>query len=294
MPAIALATYSQLPELAPDEQPLLEALRVLGIDAVPAVWNDHTVAWDKFDAVVARSCWDYTVHYADFLRWIDRVTSLGVAMWNAPATLRWNSSKTYLHDLTIGGVRTVPTFWLLPDDARASNASLATILSDTGWNDAVVKPIVSNSARETWRLSLEDARVNASAHDERLRRLVAQHGVMVQPFVPEIQSGGEWSILFFAGAFSHAVVKRAAPGDFRVQREFGGTHEPVTPTSTVLRQAEVALGSAPGESVYARVDGVVVGGNLVVTELELLEPSLFLDAHPEAPSRLAAAIAGVI
>lgn len=294
MPAIALATYSQLPELAPDEQPLVEALSALGIDAVPAIWNDDTVAWDKFDAVVARSCWDYTVHYADFLRWIDRVTSLGVAMWNAPATLRWNSRKTYLHDLTIGGVRTVPTFWLQPDGARASNASLATILSDTGWNDAVVKPIVSNSARETWRVSLADARVNASAHDERVRRLVAQHGVMVQPFVPEIQSGGEWSILFFGGVFSHAVVKRAAPGDFRVQREFGGTHEPVTPTPTVLRQAELALRSAPGESVYARVDGVVIGGNLVVTELELLEPSLFLDAHPEAPGRLAAAIASVI
>ena len=114
---------------------------------------------------------------------------------------------------------------------------------------------------------------------------------MVQPFVPEIESDGEWSLQFFSGEFSHAVLKRASAGDFRVQREFGGTHETVTlPTAAILAQAEQALRSAPGTSVYARVDGVILGGDLVVTELELLEPSLFLDADSSAPGRFAAAI----
>jgi glutathione synthase/RimK-type ligase-like ATP-grasp enzyme len=168
---------------------------------------------------------------------------------------------------------------------------LATVLADTGWHDAVVKPIVSASAHETWRVSLDDARTNAAAHDDRIRELIPRVGIMVQPFIPEIAADGEWSIMFFDGVFSHAVVKRAVRGDFRVQREFGGTHETVTPTPTVLAQAETALRAAPQRTVYARVDGAVVGGNLVVTELELLEPSLFLDADSAAPSRFAAAIA---
>jgi hypothetical protein len=291
MPAIALATYASLPNLAVDEHPLVGALAARDIRAVPAVWSDPAVVWEQFAGVIIRSCWDYHLRPAEFFQWIDRVDRLGVPIWNAPATLRWNSRKTYLHDLAIGGVRTVPTLWLLGDNGRRTPMSLETILADTGWEHAVVKPVVSASAHETWKVSRDDARANAAAHDDRLCTLIARHGVMVQPFVPEIESNGEWSLQFFGGVFSHAVVKRAAAGDFRVQREFGGTHETVTPPMAVLRQAERALRSAPGESLYARVDGVLIDGDLVVTELELLEPSLFLDADPAAPDRFATAIA---
>ena len=291
MPAIALATYAALPSLAVDEHPLLAELKALGIDATPAVWDDPQVDWSVFDGVIVRSCWDYHVRYDEFFRWIDRITALGVRVWNAPGTLRWNSRKTYLHDLSIGRVRTVPTFWLERGNLRLGSASLATILRECGWGRAVVKPIISASAHETWCVSLDEACANAAAHDERLRAIGASHGVMVQPFVPEIESDGEWSLQFFGGVFSHAVLKRAASGDFRVQREFGGTHERVVPASRVLEQAERALEAAPGQSVYARVDGVVIVNDFVVTELELLEPSLFLDAHPEAPGRFARAIA---
>ena len=290
MPAIALATYAALPDLAGDERPLIASLAARGIRGVPAVWSDPSIAWDAFAGVVIRSCWDYHLRSAEFFDWIDRVTGLGVPIWNSPATLRWNSRKTYLHDLAIGGVRTVPTLWLLGDRERRSSASLARILEDT-WEHAVVKPVVSASAHETWRVSRDDASVHAGTHDERLRTLIARDGVMVQPFVPEIGTDGEWSLQFFGGVFSHAVIKRAAAGDFRVQREYGGTHETVVPPPSVVRQAEQALRAAPGEPLYARVDGVLIDGDLVVTELELLEPSLFLDADPAAPDRFAEAIA---
>ena len=295
MPAIALATYSRLPQLADDEQPLLAALNALGIRALPAVWDDADVDWSAFNGVVIRSCWDYHLRPDEFFRWVDRVTSLDVPVWNPPATLRWNSRKTYLHDLATGGVRIVPTLWLERDGPRAKTASLATILRDAGWHHAVVKPIVSSSAHETWRVSLDTARTDAEREDTRLRALIAKQGAMVQPFVREIEAEGELSILFLGGVFSHAVVKRAARGDFRVQREFGGTHQSMTlPTAPILRQAEYALGLAPGASLYARVDGVVIRDELVVTELELLEPSLFLDADPGAPERFAQAIAAAL
>ena len=294
MPAIALATYAQLPELAFDERPLIDALADHGVRAVPAIWDDARVDWQSFDGVVIRSCWDYHLRHDEFFRWIDHVANLGGPIWNAPATLRWNSRKTYLHDLAIGGVRTVPTLWLEGNGARRRASSLAEILDATGWDDAVVKPIISASAHETWRVSIDDARHDASLHDERLHALIAKQGVMVQPFVPEIESDGEWSLLFFGGVFSHAVIKYPMAGDFRVTREFGGTHETVMPTSRMLDQAERALRAAPGESLYARVDGVVVGGDLVVMELELLEPSLFLDADPAAPERFVNAILRIL
>jgi hypothetical protein len=294
MPAIALATYASLPDLALDEQPLVESLAALGVHARAAVWDDPSIAWHELDAVVVRSCWDYHLRYDDFFRWIDRVTRCGVPIWNPPATLRWNSRKTYLHDLSIGGVRTVPTLWLLPDNPRAATASLATILADTGWERAVVKPIISASAHETWSVTLDEAREDTAAQDARLRALIARLGAMVQPFVREVESDGEWSLQFFGGVFSHAVRKYAALGDFRVTREWGGWHEGVMPPPNVIAQAQHALRAAPGDSLYARVDGVLIDGNLVVTELELLEPSLFLDADPSAPPRFAQAIAHVL
>jgi glutathione synthase/RimK-type ligase-like ATP-grasp enzyme len=294
MPSIAFATYASLPDLAPDEHPLIDALAALGIESRGVVWDDASVDWKSFDAVVIRSCWDYHLRYFEFFKWIADVEALGVPIWNAPSTLRWNSKKTYLHDLAIAGVRIVPTYWLEGEDARQRSHSLEAIMTDTGSHVAIVKPVVSASAHQTFKVTRDDAHENASTHDARLKALADGEGGMVQPFIPEIESQGEWSMMFFGGAFSHAVVKRAAPGEFRVQREFGGTHETVTPSSTVLSQAERALRAAPGDSLYARVDGVVLGGELVLTELELLEPSLFLDADPEAPRRLAEAVAAKV
>jgi hypothetical protein len=290
---LALATYAAQPNLPDFERPLIGGLAALGIEAHPAVWSDPAVDWGAFRGVIIRSCWDYHLHHEDFFEWIDRLTRLGVRVWNAPRTLRWNSRKTYLHDLSIGGVRTVPTMWLLSDSPRARAASLPIILADTGWQRAVVKPIISASAHETWSVTLDDARENAAAHDARLHALIAKDGAMVQPFVPEYGTTGEWSFVFFRGVFSHAVVKHAAPGDFRVQRWFGGTYERMTPPPFLLQAAERALRAGPNDTLYARVDGVICNGDFVLTELELLDPTAYLDADPEAAARFANAIAAV-
>lgn len=289
MPSVALVTYAHLPELAADEHPLITSLAGLRIHAEPAVWDDASVDWTRFDAALIRSCWDYHLRPLEFFDWIGRVERSNVAIWNPPPLLHWNSRKTYLRDLAAAGVRTVPTVWV-DATTMADGTSLTSILDAAGWSHAVVKPVVSASAHETWKISRAEASADPS-HDRRLRELAAAHGAMVQPLVSEIVTHGEWSLQFFGGSFSHAVIKRAAPGEFRVQREFGGSFEPAEPSLAVLRQAEAALRAAPGGTIYARVDGVVIGDDLIVTELELLEPSLFLDADPEAPDRLALAIA---
>jgi glutathione synthase/RimK-type ligase-like ATP-grasp enzyme len=280
---VALVTYRGLPGLSADDRLLLAPLAERGIRALPAAWDDSAVAWDSYDALVVRSTWNYHTSLDAFRAWIDRVEALGVPLWNPPAILRWNASKTYLRDLAAGGVDAVPTYWV----ERGSVATLGEVLHDAGWSDAVVKPAVSASAHETWRVTAP----RRTADDEsRFGRLTASGDVMVQPFLAELARDGEWSVMFVAGQYSHAVLKRARAGDFRVQREHGGTAEPRSAPAEVLAAAMNTVARIPGSWLYARVDGCVVDGVFLLGELELLEPSLFLAADAGAAERFASGI----
>lgn len=282
---VALATGAAWPELAPDDRLLLLALAEHGIAAAPAVWDDPRVAWDDFEAVVVRSCWDYHHRPDRFEDWTRRLEAAGVPVWNPPELLRWNMRKTYLVELAAAGVATVPTRFLEP----AAAPELDAVLSAAGWKDAVVKPVVSASAHETWR-----ARQGRAGDGDRFRRLVARMPVMVQPYLREIEQEGEWSFCFFGGAFSHAVVKRPKPGDFRVQADLGGRSQLAAPPAGLVEQAAAALAAAPAGTLYARVDGCVLGGTLHLMELELLEPGLFLALAPGAPDRFARAVVAAL
>jgi hypothetical protein len=114
----------------------------------------------------------------------------------------------------------------------------------------------------------------------------------VQPYLPEIETGGELSMLFFDGVYSHAVCKRPRPGDYRVQFQYGGTNETVEVAPSLIAQARACVLAAPSLPVYARVDGVVKDGQFLLMELEAFEPLMFLARHPEAPARFARAVQG--
>jgi len=209
-------------------------------------------------------------------------------VWNPPAVLRWNSHKGYLRDLAARGVPIVPTRWL----ERGTPVGLARLLRDAAWSDAVVKPAVSASAHGTWRTSFE----TASADQRQLDELLRAGDVMVQPFMSEVRDAGEWSFLFLGGRFSHAVLKRpgAGAGDYRVQWEFGGTADAMVPPGNLVADAEAVMTAVPGNPLYARVDGVERDGRLVLMELELIEPHLFLGWDAGAPGRLAAALGALV
>jgi len=284
---IALVPYSGLPGLSADDRLALGPLAQQGIRAEAAAWDDPAVEWDSYDGLIVRSTWNYHTSLPAFRGWIDRVESLGVAVWNPPSVLRWNATKRYLADLAASGVEVVPTLWLDGDQR-----SLAAVLAGAGWREAVVKPTVSASAYETWRV---DASAVTRADEARLRRLaVRPGGVMVQRFVPELARDGEWSLMFLAGEYSHAVLKRPRAGDFRVQHEHGGTAVSRMPPRDVIDAAIGILQRVESPLLYARVDGVEVGGRFVLLELELLEPSLFLGADTSAPERFAQAVCRVL
>jgi glutathione synthase/RimK-type ligase-like ATP-grasp enzyme len=284
---VALATAELFPELAPDDRPLVLALAARGIMAEPAVWSAERVTWKTFDAVVIRSCWDYHVHLEAFHDWLGRLARDGIAVWNPPALVRWNSDKRYLLELAQRGIATIPTIGV----PRGGAADVEAIVRAEGWRRFVLKPAVSASGYQTHalRVPLDDA---ARAVIE---RVTAAGGALVQPFADEVTANGEYSFVFLNGAFSHAAIKRPAPGEFRVQAEHGGSASPVDAPHGLVEQATHAMRALPPLSsmppLYARVDGIARDDALLLMELELIEPTLYLEYGPGAVDRLAAAIA---
>lgn len=278
---VALVTCGAIRELTDDDKPLLGELWRLGIRAEPAIWDDPAVDWKAFDAAVIRSTWDYHLSPAAFASWLARLEALGVALWNPSAVIRANADKSYLRELEAAGVLTPPTAWL----KQGGSERLDALLTARGWTDAVVKPVVSAGAYRTHRVALGRAGGQAA-----LDEVLAHSAAMVQPFLPEIVDEGEWSFVFLGGEFSHAVLKTPAHGDFRVQEEHGGRTVRREPAPALLAQARDALIAGPRPCLYARVDGVRRGGDLLVIELELIEPSLYFAHAPGAAKKLAEAI----
>ena len=282
MARVALATCLALPDLDEEDAPLIPALAEIGIEGVPLVWNDSAVDWASYDLVVVRTTWDYPNKIDAFLEWADRVAAVR-PLWNSAAMLRWNTDKRYLRELAEGGVPIVPTRWF----DRGVTADLAAVVREQGWEDVVLKPVVSAGARRT-RLAGPDSMGEGQAF---LTEQLTQRAMMAQPYVAEVSTAGELSLLYFNGRFSHAVRKIPAAGDFRVQTEHGGRVLSVTPTGAEFAAGQRVLDALRSETLYARVDLLATSdGVLRLLELEVTEPSMFLRWDAAAPGRFAGAI----
>ena len=279
---IAFATSAANGDLTADDRLAAAALTARGAQVTPAVWNDPSVQWAGFDSVVIRSTWDYHRHADKIRDWIGSLESAGARVWNPPSVLRWNMEKTYLRDLERAGVPVVPTAWL----ARGSAADIGALLDERSWRDVVVKPVISAGATRTWRMG------HATAPDIHLQLAESLElgDVMVQPFVPEIQTTGEWSLIFIDGEYSHAVRKTPTEGDFRVQTGFGGRSVTDEPGSAVLEAARRVLDAAPTPWLYVRVDGIETDAGFILLELEMLEPALFFSHSASGTERFAESI----
>ena len=251
------------------------------------MWTDPAVDWSSFDAIVVRSVWDYFDRAEEFAAWIDRVEA-AAPVFNPPAVLRWNAHKAYLRDLGERGVPVVDTLWAV----AGTGLDLASALAERGWQDAIFKPAVAGGAEGLVRVRTEDEARTAQAQlDEQLRA----GDVLVQPFLPSIETEGELSLFFAAGELTHTVRKRPKQGDIRVQPEWGGTPDVVEAPPEAVKVASLATQHAPGELLYARADLVRASdGSLRLIELEVIEPRLFLRMVPHATARYADAIAAQV
>jgi len=290
-PRIALVTCRVLPEPDPDQEPLLAALRGAGLEAELLAWDDPTSDPAAFDLCVLRSCWNYFERPEQFVAWIEHADAVS-RLVNPPEVVRWNLHKSYLAELREGGVPIVPTVWV----ERGERADLRRTLAEQGWTDVVIKPAVSAASFSTRRFSL-DRPDGGAAELERgqqfLEALAAERDTMVQRYMPTVETSGERALVWIDGRLTHAVRKSPRFDDGVEQ-----VSEALPVSAAERRIAEAALRvAAEAASVpllYGRVDvmqGEADGDDgLVVSELELMEPSLFLVQSPVALERLVTAL----
>lgn len=270
-------------QLQLEEALLLKPLRERGLAVTRLSWDDSQQDWSRCKALVFRSTWDYFFRYREFAPWLNAVSDK-TQLFNNAALLRWNIDKHYLADLQAAGVAIVETVFV----EKGSIAPLAAVLRKQGWNEAVFKPVVSGSARLTYRVDP----ANAAAMQSTFADCVAKESMMVQPFLRNVLAQGEFSFIVIDGVCTHAVRKVPKAGDFRVQDDHGGTVLAHVATTEEVQFAERAVAACPSMPLYARVDAVRDdSGALRLMELELIEPELFLRFHTPAAQRLAAAIA---
>lgn len=277
--AVGFVTSAAFPRLTPDDRLAAAALEAAGLLAQPVRWDDADADWGAFATLVIRSTWDYHLRPDEFRAWLDSLEAVGTPIWNPVGVLRWNMDKRYLQDLEADGVALTPSVWL----PRGAKVDLADLLERKGWSQAVVKPTISASAHQTQLINGSDA----GGKQPDFSRMLASGSLLVQPFMPEVRSKGEWSLLFFDKQFSHAVLKHAAEDDFRVQLQFGGRQQAATPPDALLAQAAAILDLVDGPLLHARVDGVERDGHFILMELELIEPVLFFEYAQGAPERFA-------
>ncbi len=279
---VALITWSGLPEGAESERLLLPRLAAANVEAKFVDWRSDGCDLSQFDLLILRSCWDYHLHGEEFIAWL-RETADMVRVLNDPETVLWNRNKFYLRELEAQGIAIAPTVFV----AGAEEISASARAQIQSWGKVVVKPAVSASAHNTW---LVDGAALPAATE--LARKMQAEAFLVQQFIPEIQTQGEISFAYIDGRYSHAVLKRPAAGDFRVQQEHGGSSELVVPSTSLLKQVNAIANAVPRvrNSLYCRIDVVERAGKLILMELELIEPELFLSLADGAAKRFANAI----
>ncbi|WP_166350542.1 ATP-grasp domain-containing protein [Phytoactinopolyspora limicola] len=296
MTRIALVTCAELAELPDDDQLLYEPLKTRGIVAEPVVWDDTGVDWGSYDLAVLRSTWDYSRRRDEFLTWAAGVPRLV----NPVDVVRWNTDKRYLRDLRDDGVPVVHTRWIAPGDTISlpgDDADLDTQAGLAAATEYVIKPAISAGSVDTGRYSTTNPEHRELALSHVTRLLDRGATVMIQPYLSAVDAFGETAMLFFHGEFSHAIRKgpmldgpdRGVAGLFRNERI-----TPRVPSAEEHRVAAQVLAAVPDVArlTYVRVD-LIPGpdGTPILLELELTEPSLFLDQDDAAAARFAAAIA---
>lgn len=281
MTDVLLATFCLLPDGEPGGD-LIGALDRRGIAARWAVWDDPDVQWSEAGLVAVRSTWDYHRRCPEFLAWAE-ATAAVTPVLNGPAAFVWNADKSYLLALA-DRVPVVPTRLL-------QDAGLLTGLSDAldDWSTVVIKPRVGAGGRGVVVASRTD--------DARLQGLAAGPWV-VQPLVESVRTTGESSVFVFGGQAACQVDKAPAGGEVRVHELYGGSSRPVALGAEQRDLAEAAVRASSevlGTGLdYGRVDMMRWEDSWVVSEVELIEPGLYLDLVPDNADRFAELVATVV
>ena len=192
--------------------------------------------------------------------------------------MRWNSHKGYLCDLQQKGVKVIPT-----ELCAAKTPDILTALSRLfeHYEEVVLKPAVGQSGNLVTKLKQGDLLPDFTHYGEQ---------IVLQPFIPEIQSAGETSLIFFNGTFSHVIRRQPAKNDWRANSQYQVEISAVSVADNIINTAQQVLNTLPEMPVYARVDGTIIANEFLLNELELIEPALYLDRVKGATERFGQAL----
>jgi glutathione synthase/RimK-type ligase-like ATP-grasp enzyme len=282
MKSCAFLTLDDPADFVIDDELAVAPLADLGWRVSTLSWRQKKVPWSEFDAVVIRSTWDYWNDVDGFLQTLGRIHRES-RLENPFELVQWNLSKTYLRELEARDVGIVPTLWLHEPEATV----LRECLEQPGLDQLVIKPQLGANGEDAFR-------IDSACPLDRLERIAGRfrdRGAMVQPFMARVLSEGEFSLFYFNGDFSHAILKKPAANEFRSQEERGADILPVEPEELLLQRGGEAIAALTTLPLYARIDFVRnENEDFLVMELELIEPSMYLRTDDNAPARFARAI----
>ena len=278
----AYLTMDDMGDYVTDAELSIEPMARRGWVVEMVAWQDERVNWDDYDAVYICTPWDYPQHADKFVAVLERIDHSSAELVNCLSLVRWTLAKNYLKDLEARGAAIVPSSWYEDIDAGMFPEYFAAHQT----NKVVIKPLIGANAMDTYVLT------NPVAQDvvANLVQVFSGRPYFVQPFIEQIQHEGEYSLFFFSGKYSHAILKSPKTGDFRVQEEHGADISSVQPDAELVDVASKVISLVDPRPVYVRADFVRGdGGRYLLMELELIEPSLYFRTNSGAAERFATA-----
>ncbi|MFY0600989.1 MAG: hypothetical protein JXR03_15040 [Cyclobacteriaceae bacterium] len=253
-----------------------------GLSSIRVDWADSSFDWSSVRFGMFRSTWDYFYRYDEFQSWLSRMEG-SMAFINTLPQVRWNMDKHYLLDLESKGLSIVPTTYV----EAGEKTTLEQVYKMSSAEKIIIKPAISGTARHTYLIHQE----NLVRHEHVFQDLIQNECMLVQPFIENIAKKGEVSFVAFEGKFSHAVLKKAREGDFRVQSDFGGTIHTYNASREEVKFVEKTIAACDTVPTYARVDIAIDDKDeMVLVELELIEPDMWLRTNPGSAEKLIEAV----
>lgn len=274
-----LKTNTYISNVLREDELVINALKEKNLSVVKKDWNDSIFDWETTRSILFRSTWDYFDKFELFKKWFNK-TKNKCLMINSTETIEWNIDKHYLLDLQEHQIP-IPNSEFIK---RGSSIDLSLLMQKKNWNEIVVKPTISGAAKNTYRLKEEEIIQFGPTWE----KLIYKEDFIVQEFQNNVITEGEVAMIVIGGKFTHAVLKKAKEGDFRVQDDFGGSIAIYNPSEEMVKLAEKCTRILTPIPSYARVD--IIWDNLMdlaVSELELIEPELWFRLNPNAAQKLA-------
>jgi hypothetical protein len=275
---VALLSMDNLQRFKCYDKLLIAPMKKNGWLASEISWRDKSVNWNSFDAVIVRSTWDYQSDPNKFINVLTKINDSSAHLENDFEMMKWNMNKYYLHDLTNKNILTVETIW----EMEFNLEKIINYFSLLNTNEIVIKPNISASAENTFRIKSDEI----TKKSKKLETIFSNRAFMIQPFMSNIISEGEFSLFYFNGQYSHSILKTPKSKDFRVQEEHGGKIVPINPELSLKSDTENILSKLSTTPLYARVDFVRTSSDdFALMELELIEPSLYFNLDEKSPER---------